>query len=628
MNFSTRALELVVSDRLQEAEDLVCDELERNPADKEALLLAAEIALRKEDYPLSLQIFQQATSGLQGPEDLISILQRFYGEVKKTERATLLLEELLWASVIQSSTVADAESVEHALQLLEVQSSDVGMGTYDLEKFLKALGKKQFGTLYTIGASESFSSVKEWLPHFLVKELPSEDEQHSSKWQLAIPKMESADIILISAGQTHDSSFVDSKVAWSRLRAGGFLIWNQSLSTPADIEYAFSRGILRFQKDFRLPFTMVSIPQLGLMVMRKPLPPAVAGNSKGEDYVLKSDYTRIEFIRSKRFFIVFPGADEKYIAAQKKHISTYEQHSGFKLIPYPVPCEGGWWKFEKLDREWRAGNSSLLQSYAQLAKELKPDDIVVCCGGSMMHPDFVRSLPNYTVMICADDPESSSDLSRPVASAFDCCLPVNVAVQELYWSWSAKQTSWIFPLVESYFFLNAVSKEEIFSKVKDVPISLFCERVYNLSNRADRIEQLVKLFPETIVRGQGWPGGFISQEEMIDICRRTKIGWNLHNGVGPVNTRALSLPFMGIMQICDNKSYLSKMFELDREVVGFESLEECIEKTRYYLAHEEERQEIAYRGWERARKDYTYKRYWERMALEIFEGYAAKIGVK
>jgi len=40
-------------------------------------------------------------------------------------------------------------------------------------------------------------------------------------------------------------------------------------------------------------------------------------------------------------------------------------------------------------------------------------------------------------------------------------------------------------------------------------------------------------------------------------------------------------------------------------VIGFDTVEECIDQCRYYLAHDRERREIAAAGWARATRDYT-----------------------
>lgn len=40
------------------------------------------------------------------------------------------------------------------------------------------------------------------------------------------------------------------------------------------------------------------------------------------------------------------------------------------------------------------------------------------------------------------------------------------------------------------------------------------------------------------------------------------------------------------MQICDNKSHLHMIFEVGKEAVGFDNVDEAIDLTRYYLAYD------------------------------------------
>jgi spore maturation protein CgeB len=58
-------------------------------------------------------------------------------------------------------------------------------------------------------------------------------------------------------------------------------------------------------------------------------------------------------------------------------------------------------------------------------------------------------------------------------------------------------------------------------------------------------------------------------------------------------------------------------FEEGREVVLFDSADDLLEKCRYYLAHEEERQAIAKRMRERALRQYTLEKA-ARTVLETF----------
>jgi 2-polyprenyl-3-methyl-5-hydroxy-6-metoxy-1,4-benzoquinol methylase len=120
-----------------------------------------------------------------------------------------------------------------------------------------------------------------------------------------------------------------------------------------------------------------------------------------------------------------------------------------------------------------------------------------------------------------------------------------------------------------------------------------------------------------LLRGRGWPDGYLPEEEKIPLYRRSKIGWNVHNSVGPCNIRTFALPANGILQICDNKCRFGQLFELGTEAIGFDRVEECIELTRYYLEHDDERRVLAAAGWRRVTTDYNEAVNWQRMVDAI-----------
>ena len=103
------------------------------------------------------------------------------------------------------------------------------------------------------------------------------------------------------------------------------------------------------------------------------------------------------------------------------------------------------------------------------------------------------------------------------------------------------------------------------------------------------------------------------EAELLGLYRRARIGWNLHNSIGPVNSRTMMLPAFGVMQICDCRDNLGKVFRLGEEAIGFETMDECVDATRYYLAHEDERRGIAIAGWQRVLADYTEEKWWYRL---------------
>lgn len=106
-------------------------------------------------------------------------------------------------------------------------------------------------------------------------------------------------------------------------------------------------------------------------------------------------------------------------------------------------------------------------------------------------------------------------------------------------------------------------------------------------SRLRRIRRLniEKAFPEASFWGRGWKNVYLPSGQFLNYLQRVSIDLNIHNSIGAINTRLFYLPFNGVMQVCNNKKYIGKVFELGKEVVGFDTIEECIDLTNYYLNH-------------------------------------------
>lgn len=273
---------------------------------------------------------------------------------------------------------------------------------------------------------------------------------------------------------------------------------------------------------------------------------------------------------------------------------------GFCLtIDPPGPCL----TFKELDRRWRFGERKLLSMYEKLERALEGKQVLLNGPGINLHPEFVARLPVFTVFQCFDDPENSHNLSRPVAAAYDLCLVGNIAEVETYRSWGVKAAEWSPMGLQPTIYDPTLTYESILHGERDIDLFMMADRVSPW--RKDRLDKLAQAFPDAHFYGRGWPRGYLPNEQELRYLQRARIGPNLHNSTGPINYRTFYLPANGVMQVCDNKSHLAKIYELDKEVVGFDTIEECIDLCKYYLAHEEERRLIAANGWKRAVTDYT-----------------------
>ncbi len=285
---------------------------------------------------------------------------------------------------------------------------------------------------------------------------------------------------------------------------------------------------------------------------------------------------------------------------------------GFCLTLDPPAGRLSWPQLEWL---WRTGNKKLYRLYEDLALRLESYDVFVNYNGINLHPDFVRQLPTFNVYGCFDDPESSDDLSKPVAWAYDLAMVGNIAALELYRQWGVKEARF-WPLgfrIDQYD--PGLTRQRILEEDRDVDVTLICERVN--AWRRERVDRFQAAFPQGAYYGLGWPNGFLPQEASVPLYQRTRIGVNIHNSTGPINYRTYTLPANGVLEICDNKTHLGQIFELNKEAVGYDTIEEAIDLCRYYLDHEVERREIAANGWERARCEYNEVAVFHRMLAAV-----------
>lgn len=477
---------------------------------------------------------------------------------------------------------------------------------------------------------------------------------NTARWEIPA-HIRKLGMVFVDAAHDEENVYLDSKLVWDRIAPGGFIVWHDfsQFSRRFDWIDASMRGVERFLRDQGLlDLEVVNLRHSWCGVLRKPqpmparkAPPAFQAPARfdvGATLAAARAAAPVPFsapapaaaatnpahgiptgidTRKLRYAIVYPYSSEAR-RLEEETFAANVRALGFDVETIGLPCPGGWWHFPKLDEKWRTRSADLMAMYTQLEERLRSKDVLVSSGGPMLHPEFVRTLSTFNVWVCADDPESSEVLSKPAAPAFDFAFPINIACVDDYRRWGCRNVEWIFTPVRPELCAPELTESSILHGPRDLDVVLLCERVFNLSDRAQRIEALVKEFPNAFVRGPGWPGGAV---EAPPVYRRAKIGWNLHNSIGPCNTRTTMLPAFGVLEICDNRSHLGKIYELDREVVGFETLAECIDKTRYYLAHDEERRRIAAAGWKRTLRDYTLERWWDKLTSTIAPEVARKL---
>lgn len=96
--------------------------------------------------------------------------------------------------------------------------------------------------------------------------------------------------------------------------------------------------------------------------------------------------------------------------------------------------------------------------------------------------------------------------------------------------------------------------------------------------------------------------------EMFQMLQNSKIVLNKHSmpAQGTVdNIRLFQATGVGTCLLTDTGSNMSELFEADREIVTYSTLDECIEKANYLQEHEEVRRQIAEAGQKRTLKNHN-----------------------
>lgn len=289
--------------------------------------------------------------------------------------------------------------------------------------------------------------------------------------------------------------------------------------------------------------------------------------------------------------------------------------SGMEVQTVPL---GGLMTFPELDRLWRKRDAQLLQNYQKVLDACQDADVFFSYG-SGIHPEFLPYLRTFNCYFFCDDPEDSPWQSAKVASSFDAACYANIASSFQYESWKCQRHSWLPIFTAPGDVPPPTEKAGIFATLRAADVVFGGGLDDYSSYRARRLRRMKEQFPDALCYGRGWPLGSKSYEELASIYRVAKLGWNIHRTTGPINRRMFQLPAHGVMQICDNKTGLGQIFELGKEVAGFDTVDEAIELTKYYLDHEAEREAVAQAGYERFWRDYHAEANWARLRDKLLE---------
>jgi len=136
----------------------------------------------------------------------------------------------------------------------------------------------------------------------------------------------------------------------------------------------------------------------------------------------------------------------------------------------------------------------------------------------------------------------------------------------------------------------------------------------------------VEVFGDLLWNESGVPvhRNVLYYEELSDFYRETAINLNTTSVQmsSSVNQRVFDCPASGGFLITDNQRDLEGLFDLDKEVVTYNSLDELRDKVAYYSKHPEERRTITQAAQRRVLAHHTHKNRLEMLETYLKERYA------
>jgi spore maturation protein CgeB len=118
-------------------------------------------------------------------------------------------------------------------------------------------------------------------------------------------------------------------------------------------------------------------------------------------------------------------------------------------------------------------------------------------------------------------------------------------------------------------------------------------------------------------------GPKLTDDEMVEMYSRARISLGFssvgqtHPGgerIVQVRLRDFEAPMSGAFYMVEEMPELRQFYEIGREVVTYDGPDDLVEKCRYYLEHDEERERIRVAGHTRAQRDHT----WQRRFRDVF----------
>jgi len=274
---------------------------------------------------------------------------------------------------------------------------------------------------------------------------------------------------------------------------------------------------------------------------------------------------------------------------------------------------------------WYDDNHTNLQKVIiQKANEINPDMIFFILQSNQIEKFTLQKLKengHFLVNWFGDDQWRFDDFSSQYANYFDACMTTDKFSVEKYKSIGQKniiRSQWA-SLESNIEYKNIKYKYDISFIGGANPFRKWF--VSELSKRGIKVHCF----------GDRWEKGRVSYEQMEEIFATSKINLNISNSTqydirylfaNPKNilnilrstknksqtkARIFEIPVQGGFELTEYVPSLEDYFDIGKEIACYRDIDEAELLIKYYLDHEEERENIKLLGVKKARNEHTFK---------------------
>ncbi len=285
------------------------------------------------------------------------------------------------------------------------------------------------------------------------------------------------------------------------------------------------------------------------------------------------------------------------------------EHRNFhdSLKTYAAKQDWDFIHYDFLSRTQEIGQAAMTEELFETAKREEPTVLFAVLCDPRVDPNYevferISGLGTVTVHWFCDDHWRFDGYSSFVAPNFDLvCTTATSALpkyEQLGLSDRVIKTQW-------------ACNHEIYVPC-DIPRDIDCSFVgMPHGDRVNVVNSLMSRGLDVQIYGYGWQDRpRLPFNQMVRMFSRSKVNLNLSNSavssVQQIKGRNFEVPGCRAFLLTAKAEELESYYEDGREVVTYDTLDELVEKARYYAAHDEEREAIAQNAYARTLAEHTW----------------------